>query len=303
MGRSHPPTLIRLVERALVEECGVRRGDRILVATSGGGDSMALLHVLSGLSSRLGFSLCAHGVDHGLRPDAASELDLAAAFADRLGVAFARTSVDVGKGGNLQARARTVRRAALERAARREHAGWIATAHHAEDRAETVLIRMLGGARPSGLGVLPPRDGFWIRPMIRARKADVAAHLTRHAIVFASDPSNLDKRFLRARIRYELMPILEELSPKIVEHLCSLADELSGHALPEVMDAAGRPVALRRAQLGAIRRAIELERPVTVRISGGRELRFDPEGSKLAQPGTRRGRTEQKGGAKRRKSG
>src|SRR4029079_17199422 len=130
---------------------------------------------------------------------------------------------------------------------------------------------LLGGARPSALGVLPARDGAWIRPMIRARKSDVSAHLDRHSIEFANDPSNLDRRFLRARVRLDLMPLLEELSPGIVAHLTALADELSGHALPDVIDAAGRPVSLRRAQLGAPRRAVELKRPLVVRISGGRE--------------------------------
>jgi len=303
MGRSHPPTLIRLVERTLVEECGIRRGERILVAISGGGDSTALLHVLSILAPKLGVSLCAHGVDHGLRPEAARELDLAAESAARLGVPFARTAVDCAPGGNVQARARTARRNALEHAARKEHATRIATAHHADDRAETVLIRLLGGARPPALGVLPARDGAWIRPMIRARKADVSAHLGRHSIDFANDPSNLDRRFLRARIRMDVMPLLEELSPAIVEHLTALADELSGRALPDVVDAAGRPVRLRRAQLGALRRAVELNRPVTVRISGGRELSFRPKASKNARADDRRPRTGQKGGAKTRKSG
>jgi tRNA(Ile)-lysidine synthase len=139
--------------------------------------------------------------------------------------------------------------------------------------------------------------------MIRARKSDVSAHVGRHSIDFAVDPSNVDRRFLRARVRLDLMPLLEELSPGIVAHLTALADELSGRALPDVIDAAGRPVSLRRAQLGALRRAVELNRPLTVRISGGRELSFRPEGSKKGRAGARVGRTGQKGGAKTPKSG
>jgi tRNA(Ile)-lysidine synthase len=139
--------------------------------------------------------------------------------------------------------------------------------------------------------------------MIRARKSDVLAHLGRHSIEFASDPSNLDRRFLRARVRMDLMPLLEELSPGIVVHLTTLADELSGRMLPDVVDAAGRPVPLRRAQLGALRRAVELNRPLVVRISGGRDLSFRPKASKNARAGTRPPRTGQKGGAKTRKSG
>src|SRR5689334_20768625 len=98
-GRSHPPTLIRLVERALRDECALRRGEKILVAVSGGGDSTALLHVLAFLAPKMGFSLVAHGVDHGLRPEAPAELDVAAACAKSLGVSFDRTSVDCPPGG------------------------------------------------------------------------------------------------------------------------------------------------------------------------------------------------------------
>ena len=227
MARSHPPTLIRLAERALRDECRLERGERLLVATSGGGDSSALLHVLSFLAPKLGVSVVAHGVDHGLRPEAGKELDLVAALAERLGLPFERTRVGVGSGGNLQARARDARRAALEEARVRAGATRIATAHHADDRAETVLIRLLNGATPEALAVLPPRDERWVRPLVRARKRDVLLHLERHGIPFADDPSNQDRRFLRVRVRLEVLPLLEQLSPGIVLHLTNLADDLA----------------------------------------------------------------------------
>src|SRR5664279_6607456 len=103
MARAHPPTLLTLVARTLREECQVRRGTRLLLALSGGGDSMALLHVLAMLAKKQGFFLSAHGVDHGLRPEARSELDRAQARCDELGVAFSRTALAVPNGGNLQA--------------------------------------------------------------------------------------------------------------------------------------------------------------------------------------------------------
>src|SRR5215831_5345436 len=116
-GRSHPPTLMRLVERTLRDECKLSRGEKILVGVSGGGDSTALLHVLALLSRKMGFALAAHGIDHGLRPEASGELDVAAARAAALGVSFDRTRVECPAGGNLQARARIERRKALEAAA------------------------------------------------------------------------------------------------------------------------------------------------------------------------------------------
>lgn len=283
MTRSHPPTLLTLVNRTLGEECGVQRGTRILLALSGGGDSMALLHALAVLREKQGFFLSAHGVDHGLRPEAGAELDRAAARCDELGVAFSRSVLAVTSGGNLQARARQARRTALCAAAKAAGSELIATAHHADDRAETVLIRLLRGAGPVGLAVLPPRSGIWIRPLCRARKSDVRLHLERHALAFAEDPSNANRRFLRTRIRSELMPLLEQLSPQIARHLCALADALEPSALAEALDPAtlhdehGVALSLNRAQRGLVGRALALgQRSARVSLAGGRELTLDP---------------------------
>jgi tRNA(Ile)-lysidine synthase len=226
-GRTHPPTLVTLVKRALVDDIELAPRTHVLCATSGGPDSMALLDVLATLRRKLRFSLSAHGVDHGLRQEAGAELELAARWAEQQGVPFGTTRVAVAPGSNLQARARQARYAALRKAAKRAGATLIATAHHADDRAETLLIRLLHGASVDALAVLPPRDGDLVRPMIRASRSDVMSHLARHRIPFARDPSNEDPRFLRVRVRAELMPTLTELDPGIVSHLCALADEVA----------------------------------------------------------------------------
>jgi tRNA(Ile)-lysidine synthase len=226
----------------------IARGDTILVAVSGGVDSMALLHVLALLRRELAFGLFAHGVDHGLRAEAAAELDQAHAFARSLEVPFERTQVSVAPGGNLQARAREARWEALRAAAVRAGAVRIATGHHADDRAETMLMRILRGTRARHLGVLPPVDADRIRPMIRARRADVEAHVRRHRIPHCQDPSNRDPRFLRTRVRLELLPLLERLNPRVVEHMYALADELAALSAGEPSNDQGRlPNRLRRA--------------------------------------------------------
>jgi tRNA(Ile)-lysidine synthase len=225
--RSHPPTLITLARASVREHELIARGATVLVAVSGGADSMALLHVLSLLRRELAFGLFAHGVDHGLRAEAAAELDVAEGFARALDVPFERTRVLVAGGGNLQARARSARWEALRSAAARAGATRIATGHHADDRAETMLIRILRGTRARGLGVLPPLDGDRIRPLSRARRADVEAHVLRHRIPHCNDPSNADPRFLRTRVRLELLPLLERLNPRVVEHMYVLADDLA----------------------------------------------------------------------------
>jgi len=240
---------------------------------------MALLHVLALLTKKLGFSLFAHGVDHGLRAEAVGELDLAQARCEALGVPFSRSLISLSAGSNLQARARDGRRAALTEAAKELNTELIATAHHANDRAETVLLRLLRGSGPPGLAVLPPRSGAWIRPQCRARKADIALHLQRHALAFSEDPSNRQSRFLRTRVRFELLPLLEQLSPQIVSHLCALADALGegGHAdLDALTDEHGVALLLNRAQRQLVGRARAFgQRAARVSLANGRELSLD----------------------------
>jgi tRNA(Ile)-lysidine synthase len=239
-----------------------------------------LLHVLSLLAPKLGLSLVAHGVDHGLRAEATAELELAARLAEAWRVPFSRTQVDVAEGGNLQARARAARYEALEAAQRALSAEFIATAHHADDRAETVLLRLLRGAGPRGLAVLPARAGTRIRPLIRARRADVELHLERHHILPATDPSNRDPRFLRVRVRQELLPLLSELSPGIVAHLTGLADALVSSVSSESGEGPPRRPGvpeLGRAHMAQLSRARALRQVnARVRLPGGWEARYDP---------------------------
>jgi tRNA(Ile)-lysidine synthase len=225
--QSHPPTLLTLTRRTVRQERLWQKGDCVLVAVSGGGDSMALLHVTARLRSELGHEVRAHGIDHGLRVEAEAELDMAAALAHSLGVPMTRSRLSVGRGSNLQARAREARQEALREEAARVGAAVLATGHHADDRAETVLLRLLRGAGPRGLAVLPARSGDLVRPLLCARKKDILAHLDRHALPHAEDPSNADPRFLRVRVRRELLPLLEQLSPGVVGHLTALADQLA----------------------------------------------------------------------------
>lgn len=269
--RSHPPALLRIVERTIREEGLVTRGDRIVVGVSGGPDSMALAHALWILRDRLGIEPIAVGVDHGLRREAGAELDIAQAFLGGLGMGFERAAVQVGHGGNLMARAREARYGVLRDAGARLGAAAIAIGHHADDRAETVLIRLLQGAGPGGLAVLPARLGELIRPMIRATRADVMLHVERHAVPFSQDPSNLDTRHLRAAVRAEVMPLLQRFDPQVVKHLCDLAEDLAVVAGQE----ASRGPVLKRSQWKALAQAASGRSTVRVALAGGRTARVD----------------------------
>src|ERR1700733_6471818 len=124
---------MRLVERLVRDERLIERGDLVLCACSGGPDSTALLHVLARLRGPIGHTLVAPGVDPGLRPEAADELEIARAVADALGVPFSVTTLAVASGSNLQARAREARHEALGRAAVAAGARAAATGHTADE--------------------------------------------------------------------------------------------------------------------------------------------------------------------------
>jgi tRNA(Ile)-lysidine synthase len=272
-GPSHPPALLRRTARTLREETPLERGDRVICAVSGGGDSIAMLHVLARLAPELRIELFAHGVDHGLRPEAGAELDLAERLAQELGVPFARTALGLADGGNLQARAREARYAALDAAREIVGARWVATAHHADDRAETVVMRVLRGTSPRGLAVLPAAAEHRLRPLIRSPKSAITQHLSRHDLRFASDPSNQNPRFLRTRIRHELMPLLEDLAPGAAARLNLLADEWAEAQPLVVTDAQGRELPLRRSQAAQIRRSYKMRHAATrIWLAGGVEV-------------------------------
>lgn len=277
--RSHPPALLRRTLRTLKEETSLQRGDAIVVGVSGGGDSMALLHVLSVLTPQFGYSLCAHGVDHGLRSEANAELDGAEQLAKSLGVPFSRSHLGLKAGGNLQERAREGRYRALEATAESTGARWIATAHHHQDRAETLLIRLLRGTGPRGLAVLPAEAAGRLRPFIRSERSAIASHLQRHRLPFAEDPSNRDPHYLRTRVRHELLPLLEELAEGATQRLNRLADEMSvPDSHPQlVRDAEGNPLHLGPVHNAQIRRAVALKQTdACIWLPGGAQLRLDP---------------------------
>lgn len=297
MKGSHAPSLRTLVRRLLEVELKLRSLS-IVCACSGGPDSTALLHVLAGLRRPLDLKLTACAVDHGLRPEAGEEIALVRELAASLQVPFEGVSLRVANGPNLMARARDARYAALRDVAARVGATLIATGHTADDRAETVLMRMLRGAGPRGLAVLPPRAGDLLRPLIRARRADVLLHLSRMGLRSASDPSNEAPSFLRVRVRREVVPLLEQLSPRIVLALCSLADEVAP-MLPEAdpLTALGRRQrqmvehAL-RAGSGAVRVRTSDREEVFVQVENGRRVLKEVVSPKPARAGRARTRSK-----------
>jgi tRNA(Ile)-lysidine synthase len=218
-------------------------GETVLVAVSGGADSVALLHALRILAPDLRLTLSAVHVDHGLRPESGEDAAFVEALARSWGVPVAVERIAVGPGASLEARARDARYAALRRQAAGVGADRVALGHTADDQAETVLMRLLEGAGPRGLAGIPPVRGVYIRPLIETRRSAIVEELARAGLRWRDDPSNRDLKFLRNRIRHELLPLL------------------AASYNPEIVRALGRAAALTRALLGEVSALAERELP------------------------------------------
>ncbi len=176
------------------------------MAVSGGPDSLALLLLAhAALPGRVE----AATVDHGLRPESAQEAAMVARACTALGVPHATLAVEVGE-GNLQARAREARYAALAEWMTARGLAALATAHHADDQAETLLMRLNRGSGVAGLSGVRPRGEvpgtalLLLRPLLGWRRAELAAVVAAAGLTAAADPSNADPRFDRVRIRRAL---------------------------------------------------------------------------------------------------
>ncbi|MBI3087802.1 MAG: tRNA lysidine(34) synthetase TilS [Candidatus Omnitrophica bacterium] len=228
------PLLLK-VRDAVAAHRLIRPRDRVLVGVSGGPDSVALLHVLAGLRATLGMALAVVHVDHQLRPDSADDAAFVEALARRWQVPATILRRDVraetsGQGRSLEDAARRVRYDAFLDAARLHSATRLTLAHTADDQAETVLMRLLRGSGLTGLSAIPItrslEDVTVVRPLLGIWRTEVLAYLARHRLAFREDATNRDPRFLRNRIRRELLPLLEQAyNPQIKLLLGQLAEQ------------------------------------------------------------------------------
>ena len=252
----------------------IEKGDRIVCAVSGGADSMALLWSLYLLKEEWDLTVEAAHFNHHLRGEE-SDRDEAFVrdFCEGYGIPLyvGSNQVKPGKKG-LEAAAREARYAFL-----RALPGKIATAHTADDNAETILLHLVRGTGLKGLGGIMPRNGNVIRPLLSVTRTQVEELLEEYCVPHIEDSSNETDQFLRNRLRHGVMPLLRQENPRIAENLSAMALRLrqDEEALSSLADA-GADIPTLRSQAPAVR-ARSLEQ--FLKASGVRE----PEGVHIDQ--------------------
>jgi tRNA(Ile)-lysidine synthase len=223
--------MIEKVKAALNKHGMLAREDRVVVAVSGGADSMALLKALEILSREYGISLVSAHLNHGIRENADPEEQFVRRFSQDRGIPFESKRVHVpglqkGAGKSIEEIGREERIRFLMDAASKYGAQKIALGHHLHDQAETVIMNFLRGSGTQGLkGMSPVRDGLFIRPLLGIKKKEILAFLEENQVPYMTDPSNDSKVYLRNRIRHELLPELKkQFNPKLEETLGNMSE-------------------------------------------------------------------------------
>jgi tRNA(Ile)-lysidine synthase len=206
------------------------RGARVVLACSGGLDSLVALELLARLQRSLGHTLAVAHVDHGLHSGSDRATALVRQAATLHGLAFASRTLHIQHGADLEGRARTLRYRALDELRLELHGDLLATAHHADDQAETLLMRAArGGGLEALAGIRRARDGAVVRPLLGLDRAWLVACGKRLRVTPHEDPTNADLDFCRNRLRHEVLPALEEAIPGAARGLARTAGLLSDH--------------------------------------------------------------------------
>ncbi len=243
---SHAPTKFLSGFRSPLLLCPVR-GD-VLLALSGGADSLALLHCLVRDARAKGYRLAAAHVHHGIRAEEAdADERFCKEICEELGVEYFCLRADVPalareRGQNLEDCARCVRYEYFEELMQKEGFAILATAHHANDQLETLLLHATRGASTDGLvGIRPSRPiayGHLVRPLLNATRAEILAFCEENSLNFVTDSTNADTAYARNRLRADVVPVLEKINPRVALAATRLCDDLARDAdfLSELAD-------------------------------------------------------------------
>jgi tRNA(Ile)-lysidine synthase len=274
--------------RTTIERHGMlSQGDRVLVAVSGGVDSVVLLDALDRLRADYELALHVAHLDHGLRAASGDDARFVRGLCAARGVPVTCERIDVGaaareRGVGVEEAGHTVRSAFLNEIADRIGANRIALGHTLNDRAETVLFHLVRGAGPAGLVGIRPVSGRVVRPLIEASRDEILGHAREASLAWHEDPTNADPSFSRNFLRHRVLPLLEQMNPRAIDAVGRTArlmqeEEAALGALLDapweqvLLDAVPGAVRLRRDRLSRLPGAIQglLLRRGLLRARGG----------------------------------
>ena len=224
--------LLEKVKSTITHFGMLRRGDTILVAVSGGVDSVVLLDLLCRLVEEFSLKLVIAHLDHGLRrEDSGQDAQFVVSLAEGKDLPVIRERIDVRqvrqeKRLGLEEAGRLVRRRFLEETAREVSATRIALGHTLNDRVETLLFNLIRGAGPTGLVAIRPVSTPYIRPLIETKREEVLAFARAEGLSWREDRTNQDPSFSRNRIRHQVLPLLQQMNPRLLGALQRTADLL-----------------------------------------------------------------------------
>ena len=228
----------------------IQPGATVMSALSGGPDSVALLITLMKLREKLEIrelKVCHY--DHAFRPDSGRDAEFSKTLAGKLGLDFVMERNNAPKPeSDLQQVARKLRYAFFDRLLDNGHADVIATGHTLDDSVETFMLWLLRGSGPQALGGVPPVRGKYVRPLIETRKNDILAWLREQSVDFVTDPTNLGDDYLRNKIRHQVIPAMESVSPSAVNTISramrlvggqtKLIAQIAGNKMKEIVTSA-----------------------------------------------------------------
>lgn len=222
--------MLAKVKKYINEQGLIKPGELVIAGVSGGPDSMVMLDLLNRLRSRLSFELVVAHLNHGLRPEAEAEENFVRQYCENLKIPFYSRQLNVEEIAlrekkSLEEAGRDSRYRFFAELAWELGASRIATAHHQDDNAETLLLNIIRGSGIKGLRGIRPVNGKIIRPLLCVDRSEIENYLLENSIPYCVDQSNYSSDYLRNRIRLELLPLLKEnYNPRMVDSLNQLAD-------------------------------------------------------------------------------
>jgi len=248
----------------------LEKGGNIVVAVSGGADSIALLHAMHSLRETLGINVFACHINHNLRgEESLRDENFVRDFCNRLGVPLSVFSIDVKsnieKHESIEERARKMRYSCFDMVCGEKNAR-LATAHTASDNAETVFINILRGTGTKGLAGIPPVRDNIIRPIIRCTREDIEKYCTENGLEYVTDSSNLSDDYTRNKLRHHLIPMLKEFNPSVFEAVSRMTSAVyDDNALLEKLSEDAKASARTENGYCAVKLS-ELTRPILSRV-------------------------------------